>query len=222
MESTSPPNFKLVISQERAYTVKLLRNLKPGQWDFDTLCAGWTIADLMAHILVRERGGPLARAGILIPALRGRTNQAMDNQKKAGHKAMIELLAKPPAWVSVVKYNLVEFFVHNEDIVRSQLKQSRELSPEIEEALSEMLPGIARLGLRAVHEPLIVDIIDETTREVIEIRRGQAGDEAPHLRLVGRPGEFILLFMGRGRQAKIAVSGDAAAKEIYRLAAIGL
>lgn len=58
---------KDIILAERAFFVKTLKGLKQSEWRADTLCAGWDVEDLAAHLIVRERGNIPARAGIVVP-----------------------------------------------------------------------------------------------------------------------------------------------------------
>jgi len=58
---------------ERAAICDTFDELGP---DRATLCAGWNTADLLAHLLVRERQ-PAAAAGIVIGPLAGVTRHAM-------------------------------------------------------------------------------------------------------------------------------------------------
>lgn len=56
-------------TQERAAFVELLETLTPEQWRTPTLCAGWTVHDLVAHVISFDELGPgavlrrLTRAG---------------------------------------------------------------------------------------------------------------------------------------------------------------
>ena len=56
-------------SRERAALVNTMRDVGP---DAPTLCGDWTVRDLAAHLVIRERR-PDAAAGIMIPALAGYT-----------------------------------------------------------------------------------------------------------------------------------------------------
>ncbi|MEI7819042.1 MAG: maleylpyruvate isomerase family mycothiol-dependent enzyme [bacterium] len=221
-------NYAELIRDERAFTVKLLKGLKSNQWQIDTLCEGWTIEDLVAHLIVRERGGVSARSGIVIPFLENRHSGAIQAQKKVGHKELLTKIEHLPGWGPKLRFNLIEFFVHNEDILRGDLRRNRQVTDNCRLALASFVPSLTKLAFRKIKEPIDIAVVDEQTRDEIVIRRGRRSSQAdqdekiPQLRLIAEPGEFILLCMGRGRHAKIDVAGDARAKEIYRLANIGL
>lgn len=89
-----------------------------------TLCGDWDLSALLAHLVVRERR-PLKAAGIMIPALAGVTERAMEREEARGVPAMVALLREPP----LTPYSLpvverfaqtLEYFVHHEDIRRAQ------------------------------------------------------------------------------------------------------
>lgn len=214
---------RTIIEAERQFFVDTLAKLTSKQWQAQTLCDGWDIEDLAAHLLVRERGGLLARSGIVLPFLHHQHDAAIVKMKSIGHAELIRRLSKPPAWVPRLGFNVIEFFVHNEDLLRGDLHRTRKLSPELEAALSGYLPTLARFAFRRVVGPFVLIMHDTAADEVHEqvIGRGQSVD-LPELRLEGPPGEFVLLFMGRGRHAKLKLEGDRAAREIYKVADVGV
>lgn len=212
-----------VILAERAYFVHTLRGLKAAEWQAMTLCDGWTAEDLAAHLLVRERGGLLARTGIILPFLHQKHDAAIVKMKQIGHAEMLKRLAKPPAWIPMVGFNVIEFFVHNEDLLRGDLKRTRKLDESLEAALSGFVPLLSRLAWRRVEGAFNLVMHDAFRDEVHEQTIGRPrGNDIPELRLTGRPGEFILLFMGRARSAQLQIEGDVAARRIYDAADIGV
>ncbi len=91
-----------------------------------TLCAGWTNHDLAAHLVTRERS-PWAAPGLVIGRLHGLTERAERATMRAHpYPDLIEIFrAGPPRWHPTRfgplddATNLVEFFIHAEDIRRS-------------------------------------------------------------------------------------------------------
>ena len=65
--------------------------------DQPTLCGGWTVKDLVVHLLLRERS-PLA-AGIVVPQLAGLTERAMERMKRGTDFTVLveRLRGGPPA-----------------------------------------------------------------------------------------------------------------------------
>jgi len=90
-----------------------------------TLCEGWTSADLVAHLYVREHR-PLAALGLVAPPLAGRTEQAMRAVLHDGYAALCARLRDPgrltPFGVPAVERaaNSLEYVVHHEDLRRGE------------------------------------------------------------------------------------------------------
>ncbi len=64
-------------SQERAEFVALLETLTPEQWEIPSLCAGWTVHDVVAHVISYEGLGPRA---VLARVAKGRFNPDRANE----------------------------------------------------------------------------------------------------------------------------------------------
>ena len=119
-----------------------------------TLCGGWDARDLVAHLLVRERGWWGPAAGIAIPPLAGVTERAMEHTARRPFPEMVERLRERP----LTPYrlpgverltNTLEYFVHHEDLRRAQPGwEPRDLPPGDEDELWKLLPGSARLSTR--------------------------------------------------------------------------
>lgn len=213
---------KDIILAERAFFVETLKGLKKAEWQADTLCAGWNVEDLAAHLIVRERGSMTARAGIVMPFLHHKHDAAIVKMKQIGHKKLIEKLEQPPAWVKRLPFNVIEFYVHNEDLLRGKLGRSRVVSDELEAALSGFVPQLARFAFRRVSGGFRLVIHDESSGETHERSIGKQVAASPELEISGRAGELILLFMGHGKHAKVRVAGSDEAKRLYRLADVGV
>ncbi len=213
---------KDIILAERTFFVETLKGLTEKDWRVSTLCAGWTVEDLAAHLIVRERGSMLARAGIVLPFLHHKHDSAIIKTKQIGHEQMIAKLEQPPVWAKRLSFNVVEFYVHNEDLLRGKLRRSRVLSDELEMALSEFVPQLMRFAFRRVTGSFGLVVHDESSGETHTRQLGKTTSGMPELELSGRAGELVLLFMGRGKQAKVQASGTEAAKRLYELADVGI
>src|SRR5690349_5274014 len=93
--------IKDVLRRERAALCDTLERLGP---DAPTLCAGWTTADLAAHLVVRERdprSGPGIVAGDAFGGRFGRyTEKLMGREKAKGYPALLaRLRSGPPAFM---------------------------------------------------------------------------------------------------------------------------
>lgn len=194
-----------LVPEDRAALCDLFAALGP---EAPTVLPGWRAEELLAHMLVRERQ-PLYAPGILVPALAGRTEAAMRSYDKVPWSRRVDLLrggAPPwsPYWLAPIdeKANLVEFFVHYEDLARAQPDwRPRELSPERQEALWSML----RLSARVLYRRSPVGVLlRHPTRERgtdIHARPGSS-----RVTITAPPGELLLHAFGR-EQARVELDG---------------
>lgn len=191
--------------------------------DAPTLCGVWTSGDLLAHLLVRE-GRPDRAAGILVPALAGRTAAAMARLLERHEYAdLVERLRQgPPPWhparVPAVdeQMNLVEMFVHHEDVLRAHIgAPRRSLSKEL----------IAALGDRLVFMgPMLFRRTKGARLEIVTAKRRTrigSGDD-PLVEIHGRPGEVLLFGFGRKAVAEVEFTGPPEAVEIVRTTDYGI
>jgi uncharacterized protein (TIGR03085 family) len=166
-----------------------------------TVLPGWRAEELLAHLLVRERQ-PWSAAGILLSPLARLTESAMDSYAGQTWAERIALLrGGAPLWSPYrlspldEKGNLLEFYVHHEDLARAQPGWSpRPAVPERDEAIWSAL----RLGARVMyrHSPVGV-VLRHPTRErgaTITAKRGPGP-----VTVTGQPGELVLHAFGRER-----------------------
>lgn len=190
--------------------------------DAPTLCGGWTSGDLLAHLLVRE-GRPDATAGIFVPALAGRAEKAMRHlRERHDHVTLVEKLRQgPPKWhpthVARIdeQVNLVEMFIHHEDVLRASLgAPRRSLSTQMVSSLGDRLESMAPLLFRRTKGASI--------ELVTAKRRTRIGTEGPVVEIHGRPGEILLFGFGRQSVAEIELIGQPEAVEVVRTTTYGL
>lgn len=194
-----------ITADERAEMCDLFQELGP---DAPTLCEGWTTRDLLAHLLVRERR-PDAAAGIVIPFLRKHSEQVTASAADQPWDEMIEQFrGGPPIWtvwaIPVLGdgANLVEFFVHHEDIRRAQPDWApRDEDPARDDALWKRLKMMGRLLFRK--SPVGVTL-RSAGRDDVVVKQGD-----PCVVLVGLPGEIVLHGFGRALdKARLVVQGE--------------
>ncbi len=114
-----------VVHAERAQLVADLRGMPRGSWSTPSLCAGWTVHDVLAHLLDTAH---TSRIGFVRRMIASRFDFDGDNAagvaraKRADPEATLEamhtaigLTLTPPAARAT---RLVEAFVHGEDIRR--------------------------------------------------------------------------------------------------------
>jgi uncharacterized protein (TIGR03085 family) len=185
--------------------------------DAPTRCEGWTVRDLAAHLVLRERR-PAAAVGILVGPLRGYAERVRRELAARPWPELVEeLRSGPPAFLRPLDepVNLVEMFVHHEDVRRAQPEWDvRQVDPGEERALWKRLSVLARLSRWRL--PVGV------TLEAPGYGRVVARPGTPHVRLVGPPGELLLFLLGRQDVARAEVIGPPDAAERLRTARLGL
>ena len=173
--------------------------------DRPTLCAGWTSRDLLAHLLVRERQ-PWVAPGLVIPALSPLVERATAGYAATPWSEMVEALRSgPPSWSpfrvgKVDEFaNGAEFFVHHEDLRRGEPGwEPRPPDPARDGALWKLLQRMGGMLFRS--SPVGV-VLARPTGEQQVVRTGPG-----LVRLVGEPGEVVLLGFGRDA-ARVEVEG---------------
>jgi uncharacterized protein (TIGR03085 family) len=198
---------------ERLAICALLAELGPDQ---PTLCAGWQTGDLAAHLVLRERR-PDAGAGILGGPLAGYTRlvQARLADRTPFPQLLDQIKSGPPRW-SVFglpgadeRLNLVEFFVHHEDVRRAQPSAApRQISSKLADELWRRLSH-ARLMLRTA--PVGVELVraDATGSGNGPVRM-MVKARTPVVTVTGDPAELTLWVTGRTGAAAVELEGNSA------------
>lgn len=191
--------------RERHELAELLLETGP---DAPTLCEGWTTRDLAAHLVVRE-SRPDAAPGILLTPLSGWTDRVQRSVASQPYPELVRRVRTGPPTLSVFSIpgvdsaaNLVEYFVHHEDVRRgAEGWAPRDLPPDLTDALWSRLSGMARLLFRKVPCGVVLERTDGSPGTVVA-RRGD-----PHVTLRGTAGELVMRAYGR-RAARLDIAGD--------------
>jgi uncharacterized protein (TIGR03085 family) len=207
---------------ERLALCALLAELGPDQ---PTLCTGWLTGDLAAHLVLRERR-PDAGAGVIGGPLAGYTRRVQARlTERTPYPVLIQLIKTGPPRLSLFglpgadeKLNLVEFFVHHEDVRRGQPDwKPREISTELADVLWGRL-SMARLMLRKA--PVGVELVRADYSESGHGRvRITAKARTPVVTVIGTPAELTLWTMGRTGAAEVRLDGSDA--DVAALGAAG-
>jgi len=188
--------------------------------DAPTLCGGWTVKQLVAHLLVRENR-PWAAAGILLPPLAGLTERSMERVARRDFGVLVEQLRDPgltpyrlkPAEVAL---NTLEYFVHHEDVRRARPGWTpRSLADADVDLIWKLGRGLGRLTTRTLDVPLAVRRAD--TGAEATLRRG----DSPVV-VSGPPGEVVLFLFGRAYATDLTFDGPPEAVAAVRAAELGL
>ncbi|MFI6866957.1 TIGR03085 family metal-binding protein [Nocardia sp. NPDC050406] len=188
--------------RERRQLVQTMAAVGP---DAPTLCGDWTVRELAAHLIVRERRLDAA-PGIMLKPFAGYLDRV---QAKTAQRPFPELLEQvrtgPPLWSplklvdSIV--NLTEMFVHHEDVRRAGSSwESRDLSAADEDRLWKVLRPLARMAYRK--SPVTVVLATPDGRRVTVPAEG-----ARSVVLTGPPSELLLHAFGRD-EVRLSMSGD--------------
>lgn len=180
--------------------------------DAPTLCEGWQARHLAAHIVLRERD-PLVGLALVVPALSGRAESAIDrladrSATPGAYQDLVDRVAAGPpklhpiAWAQEL-VNLVELFVHTEDVRRGAGSSSpRTLDPDHEQALWAALLGRGGTRLRQVR-PGVILVRPDGVRHLLHRARDERGSVVVH----GEVGELALYLFGRGAAADVELQG---------------
>lgn len=150
------------VHRERSALADLLETLRPEEWDHPTLCPGWAVRDVAAHVIASPQVG----LADLVPALwrgRGDYNRALYLDARArGRRPVESILADyrrldgsrrhPPG--TTVREPLLDVLVHTQDIVLP-LGRHHAMPPEAARTAADRVwsmpfPFRARRRLRGV------------------------------------------------------------------------
>ena len=202
---------------ERQELCTLFEDLGP---DVPTLCEGWTARDLAAHLVVRERR-PDAALGILAAPF-----------ERHGEKVRLEFAAKP--WEELVELvrngppkfsplgpaaidrlaNTMEYFIHHEDVRRTNGMGPRDLYPELEDQLWDVVRRMSKLTMRKA--PCGVTLRSTGGRTVV------ANGAVPRVGVRGPVGELALFVYGRQAAAQVELLGSDDDVAALRAASFGI
>jgi uncharacterized protein (TIGR03085 family) len=193
--------------------------------DSPTLCEGWQTKELAAHLYLREHK-PTAAAGLLIKPLARRLEAA--TAKLAAESASVEEYAslvgrfrRGPGRLSPMSLpaidqaaNLVEYFVHTEDVRRATSRWApRALDRHYADALWKNLVRQAAVMYRGVDVGIVL-VRPDGPRHVA--RRAPVS-----VAVVGDPGELLLHATGRRGQALVTFEGEPDAVALLEGASTG-
>jgi uncharacterized protein (TIGR03085 family) len=202
---------------ERLALCALLDQVGPRE---PTLCEGWATLDLAAHLVVRERR-PDAGLGLLGGPLAAHTRAVQRRlTQRTPYPRLVQMIRNGPPRLSLFalpgadeRANVVEYFVHHEDVRRAQPDwEPRKLDPGLTEELWGRL-RMARFMLRKA--PVGVELVRDDQPE-------PAGPGGPRVRITARartpvvtvtgaPAELTMWALGRTAAARVRLDGSDAA-----------
>ncbi len=180
-----------------------------------TLCEGWTTLDLAAHLVLREHR-PDASIGILGGPLAGYTRRAQEAiASRTPYPELVTTIRNGPPLLSIFglpgfdeRANVVEFFVHHEDVRRAQPDwEPRDLSRGLSEVLWQRL-RMARFILRKA--PVGVEFVRDDQPSgagADQPVRITAKARIPLVTVTGPPAELTMWALGRTGAARVRLDG---------------
>ncbi len=183
--------------------------------DAPTLCSPWTVRDLLAHLVLRDRRPDgLPGVGVDWQPLQRHTERVQESIADQDFAALVQQVRSgPPRWspasvAGVDKLvNTTEFLVHLEDIVRAQPGWvPSPVDARVEAAAWAALPRVARLSFRS--SPVGVVLVAPGHGRAL-VRRPPAGTSS--VVVTGAPVELLLHAFGRTGVAQVSLDGEPSA-----------
>ena len=201
---------------ERAALCDLLLEVGP---DAPTLCAGWTTTDLAAHLVVRDRRPDVGPGLILSGSLARHTARVTRRAaERVPFEHLVTRIRSGPPWpIRLVDgpVNLVEYFVHLEDVRRAVDGWApRSGLDDLQDALWPFQKSGTKLRTRRVQDVGLS--IARPGGQPVAVRSGSRQVTA-----TGDPGELALFFFGRRDRSRVDLTGDPDGVSEVRTAPIG-
>lgn len=203
--------------RERLALCDLAREVGP---DAATRCGGWDAADLVAHLLVRERS-PLGALGIAVGPLSGLADRAMDRLRATPYDVLVERLRSPgitPYALPPVEVlaNTLEYLVHHEDLRRGQPDWApRTLAPADLDLVWRLVTVSGRMLARPAGVP--VRVVRSDTAASATLRRG-----SDPVVVTGPVVEVTLFLFGRSDVRDVVLDGPDDRVAALRSASLGI
>lgn len=202
--------------EERLALAALLDETGP---DAPTLCAGWRTRDLAAHLVLREHR-PDAAAGVMGGPLAPYTSWVQRRYlERHSYPELIASFRNGPPRLSLFalpaadeKANVVEYFVHHEDVRRAQAGwEPRQIEDGLSDALWHRLKGM-RLFLRKA--PVGIELARDSGVTGAGLYRVTVKNATPAVTVIGSPAELTMWATGRVTAANVRFdgTGDAIAR----------
>lgn len=179
--------------------------------DAPTLCEGWSVRDLLVHLVVRD-SRPDAALAMIVPPLATHAEHVQSELEALPFGDLVERVRSgPPRWspasLAAVDraMNVAEFLIHREDIVRAGHagQHSTAYSPDTVDAAWSLLRRGGRLFYRA--SPVgVVAVAPGSGRAAL--RRPPRGHGS--VIVSGNPVELLLHAFGRRGHCGVQVLGD--------------
>ncbi len=173
--------------------------------DAPTLCGAWTVRDLAAHLVVRERR-PDAAPGIMLRPLAGYLQKVQGKTARQEFDRLLDKIRTGPPWWSPLRpvdatANLGEMFVHHEDVRRASPGwEPRDLPAEDQQRLWATVRRMGKIAYRKSPVPVELSTPGGDRARIVD-------GTGPVVTLTGAPSELLLHAFGRD-QVRIETAGE--------------
>lgn len=200
---------------ERAALVATARRVDP---DAPTLCDGWTVRHLMAHLVLREQ----RPVRLLLDMISSREpgnerfmSKLVDNARSQdGYRALIDRFERGAPWWQPLTWmgdraHLLEYVVHHEDIRRGtdSPEKPRAVPHDMAQAIVRHLAVSARLAFRRSPVGVALQMSGHPAQVV------KKGEDI--VTIAGPAVELALHAFGRRASAAVEITGSPSARERY-------
>jgi uncharacterized protein (TIGR03085 family) len=174
---------------------------------------------MAAHLYVRERRADAGPGVVLGGPFASHTDRVMASVLRVHEydDVVSRVAAGPPLLLRPLdeQMNLFEFFVHHEDVRRTNGGGPRDLPDEFESLMWDRLRRMLRLSLRRVRDAQVEVVSNHGGRAVV-------GGKGPTARMTGPVGELVLYAFDRKDIAQVELTGDIDAIERLKSARLGI
>lgn len=194
MDRTARQQIVATVEAERLRLADLFEDLAPHEWRVDSLCPGWTVHDVLAHLTLATRETAPAIFRKVLRA-RGDINRAFadaarDRAREAGPAELVAQLRETAASArrvpgAGVADPLVDVVVHGQDVVRP-LGRVHEVAPD------RVVPGLEHVWGNGFYVPK--GRFDGVRCAAVDVG-WSAGDGPDEVR--GTATDLLLLLTGR-------------------------
>jgi uncharacterized protein (TIGR03085 family) len=214
---------------ERRSFTQTLRRVGP---DSETLCGNWTTAQLVSHLVLRERSVVELAGRLPVAGLKRRAEHVVDDlAAREPYDELVTTFERGPSWTEVrgpvpiawfwslppvcESANLLEYLVHHEDVRRVRPGWApRPIGVDVQTAIWKRLRLLAKATLRSVPVTLELRWPSHGT-----IRHGR---DTPAVSVTGDAVELALFAFGRLGVAQVEFDGSPADVDAVRSADISL
>jgi uncharacterized protein (TIGR03085 family) len=198
----------------------LAKTLRSADANSPTLCGDWTVAQLTAHVVLRERSVVELLGRLPNKRLQRVAQREIDDfVAREPYDRLVDAVDAGPSWTDLAgpipvawawsvpivreQANLLEYLVHHEDVRRAAPGwQPRDLPADVQSAVWKRLPNLTRLTMRSLS--LGVELVSPAHGELRTSRARRAGVA---VRVTGEPVELALFAFGRHAVAVVDYDG---------------